>query len=271
MRHRIRISIAVAWACLGLTVTVQAALTRQEMTDLFTQANLAFRSANTQTDPSPQQQLYEKAALTYEKIILEGPLHNARLYYNLANAYLLKGDVGKAILHYRRAERLDGSDANIQKNLAFARSRRLDTIPVKTEQQVLRTLLFWHYDMTMKTRWMGACLAFGVMCLSLTMIVWRGPGRPALTTAVIACLLAGCLGGSVAVDVHQQTREVYGVITTGQIVARQGDGPNYPESFKAPLHAGTEFELIERRPRWLHIRLSDKSEGWIPNEAAEIL
>jgi tetratricopeptide (TPR) repeat protein len=261
----------VAWACLGLTAVVQATLTQQEVADLFTQANQAFRSANTQTDPKAQQQLYEKAVLTYERLIQEGAIYNARLYYNLANAYLLKGHVGKAILHYRRAERLDGSDANVQKNLAFARSRRLDMIPVKTEQQVLRTLLFWHYDLSTRTRWLGACLAFGSLCLSLTLIVWRGRSRPAVTTAVIACLLAGCLGVSAAVDVHQQTREFYGVITTGQVVARQGDGPNYPESFKAPLHAGTEFELIERRPRWLHIRLSDKSEGWIPNEAAEIL
>jgi len=54
-------------------------------------------------------------------------------------------------------------------------------------------------------------------------------------------------------------------------VAYQGDGQNYPPSFKAPLHAGTEFELVEHRPGWFHIKLADGSDGWIPQSAAEII
>jgi hypothetical protein len=271
MRQRTRITIAVAWACLALTASVRAALTQQEVADLFTQANHAFRSANTQTDPSSQQQLYEKAVLTYERLIQEGTIHNARLYYNLANAHLLKGDLGRAILNYRRAERIDSGDVNIQKNLAFARTRRIDSIPVKTEQQVLRTLLFWHYDFSLKTRFGMACLAFACLCLGVTTMVWRGRSSPTLATTAIAAIVLIGMAGSVAAQTRQQSSTVYGVITATQVVARQGDGPNYPESFKAPLHPGTEFELIERRPRWLHIRLTDGSEGWIPNEAAETL
>ena len=271
MTRTLLLILGVTWAGLGLGPSAWADLSRQEASDLFRQANQAFRNANAQTDPAAQQQLYEQAALTYQKIIEAGGIRNARLYYDLGNAYLLKGDVGKAIVNYRRAERLDDGDANIQKNLAFARSRRLDRIAVKTEQQVLGTLLFWHYDLATRTRFLGACLSFAVLCLSLTALVWRGRRTAAVGVAVVAGVLWLLLAGSVAVETRQQAGKVSGVITAGQVVARQGDGPNYPESFKAPLHAGTEFELIEARPHWLHIRLGDGSEGWIPGETAETL
>jgi SH3-like domain-containing protein len=56
-----------------------------------------------------------------------------------------------------------------------------------------------------------------------------------------------------------------------EVIAYQGDGQNYPPSFKAPLNAGTEFELIERRPGWFHIKLADGSEGWISQTSAELI
>jgi len=266
-----RIAAAVTWACLGWAAGLQAALPAQEAQSLFAEANKTFGTAHTEADPEAQRQLYHTAALQYERLIREGGIHNARLYYNLANAYLLTGDLGRAVLNYRRAERIDGGDVHIQKNLAFARSRRLDMIPVRTEQQVLQTLLFWHYDLSLKTRFLVACLACACVLLALTAMVWLGPGRPILTTAGIAGLVLACAAASVIVEVGQQRGTVDGVITAAQVVARQGDGPNYPESFKAPLHAGTEFQLIERRPDWLHIQLTDGSDGWIPKEAAETL
>lgn len=271
MRPRRLTILCLTWVGLGMGPQAWAGLTRQEALDLFHQANQAFSSGNAQADPAVQQQLYEKAALTYQKIIQDGPVRNAKLYYNLANARLLKGDIGQAIVNYRRAQRLDSSNADIQKNLAFARSRRLDQVPVKTEQQVLGTLLFWHYDLGLKTRFQGACLAFAGLCLVLTVAVWRGRSRPVVVTAVLAAVVWVCLAGSVVVEVKHQAGRVFGAITTGQVVARQGDGPNYPESFKAPLHSGTEFELIEKRPGWLHIRLSDDSEGWVNDDAAELI
>jgi hypothetical protein len=54
-------------------------------------------------------------------------------------------------------------------------------------------------------------------------------------------------------------------------MARQGDAASYPPSFKDPLHSGTEFILIEKRTGWFHIKLSDDSDGWIPETSAEII
>lgn len=240
--------------------------------DLYTllnQANAAFQEGNAAGDPVAARQSYQKAVLLYEKIIRESGVRNAGLYYNLANAYLLTDDLGRAILNYRRAERLDRSDLNIKKNLAFARSRRIDRIETPTQERVLETLFFWHYDLSLQTKLLLACLAFACCCIVMTVMIWRGRGSLGVAVAVLAGALVVSLLVSILIETHRQSAVRFGVITVSEIVARQGDGPNYPPSFKDPLHAGTEFELIEQRPGWLHIRLSDGTEAWVPQDAAE--
>lgn len=264
----------VCLVCLLFTVGLAAGdtLSKEQINTLFSQANDAFRQANSTVDDTDKSNsLYEKAVLGYEKIIRQGHIENPKLYYNLANAYLLKGDVGSAILDYRRAEKLDKSDSDIRKNLAFARSRKVDKVEVKTEKQVLRTLVFWHYDLSMRAKFTVACVCFAVFCLALTVMIWFGR-RALLTTAtVISAVLLVCFVGSLAVEAYSQAADLSGVVIAPEVVAYQGDGQNYPPSFKAPLHAGTEFDLIERRPGWFHIKLADDSDGWIPQSAAEII
>ncbi len=252
--------------------TGRCALQKEQVYSLFTQANQFFREANTTAnDPDHAEKLYEKAILNYEKIISDGRIRNSKLFYNLGNAYFLKDDIGRAILNYRRAEKLDKSDTNIQKNLAFARSRRIDTVDVKTEERILETLFFWHYDFSIKTKFVVTCLCFAIVCISVTVMLWRGKSAPWIATAAICGLLTVSFLASVVVEARTQAHRVCGVITAQQVVARQGDGPNYPESFKDPLHAGTEFDLLERRSGWFYIALSDDSDGWIPDNAAELI
>ena len=90
-------------------------------------------------------------------------------------------------------------------------------------------------------------------------------------TIVICSILMICLFVSVIVETEKEAKSTCGVITAKQIVARQGDGEKYPPSFKAALHEGTEFNLIESRPGWVHIRLFDDSDGWIPDDSAELI
>lgn len=266
------LTVLVIMLLLCFTASAYAELSDEQVYKLFSQANEAFRQGNaTIDDPDKAEKLYEKAILSYEKIINDGRIKNARLYYNLGNAYFLKGRIGKAILNYRRAEKLDNSDANIRKNLAFARSRRIDKVITKTEKRVVRTLLFWHYDFSIKKRFVLSCVSFAIVCICLTVIIWFGRNAPATVTTVIAILILCCCLVSVIIEAQTQADKICGVITVEEVLAHQGDGKNYPLSFKDPLHVGTEFDLIEDRPGWLHIRLSDDSDGWIPHSSAELI
>jgi len=252
-------------------VSAETSLSNEQKTALFNQANESFKKANAAAVESERIKLYEETILRYEKIVNDGRVRNAKLYYNLANAYLLKGNLGKAILNYRRAEKLDSTDANLQKNLAFARSRRIDKVEVKAEKRVLQTLFFWHYDFSLKTRFMLACIFFAICCISLTATVWFGRLPLAKTLTIICAILLVCFATSVILETNEKAHKIGGVITVAEVVARQGDGQNYPPSFKEPLHEGTEFDLLEHRPGWLHIKLSDGADAWIPENTAEII
>ena len=270
--HKIIMCFLCIFVAIFVPSTARSAMSKDQVYSLFNQANQFFREANATTDdPDTAQKLYEKAILNYEKIINVDGIKNPKLYYNLGNAYFLKEDIGRAILNYRRAENLDKTDTNIQKNLAFARSRRIDKVAIKTQERILETLFFWHYDFSIKTNFLITCICFAVICISIIVILWRGKSASLVVTAVICGLLTVSFLASVVVEIRSRANTIRGVITAGQVVARQGDGPNYPESFKDPLHAGTEFDLLESRPGWFHVKLSDDSEGWIPDNAAELI
>lgn len=237
----------------------------------FQAAQTAFRQANEAATPDQAKALYTKAILNYEKIIDLGNLSRADLYYNLANAYLLKEDVGRAILNYKRAEKLDPANADILKNLTFARTKRIDAVSVKTQQRVLKTLFFWHYDFSIGARFVVACICFSVLFIMLTIVVWRGRSTCIIVICVLTVMLLTAFAGSVGVETFTKARAKSGVIISPSVIARQGDGTNYSPSFKDPLHAGTEFDLLETRPGWFKIQLSDGSEGWITTNSAELI
>ena len=254
-----------------LSSICKADLTKEQKKELFSQANEYFQQANSTDDQEKASELYEKAILNFNKIIDEGNVKNARLYYNLANAYFLNGSLGKAILNYRRAEKLDGSDENITKNLAFARNMRVDKVTENTEKKVMQTLFFWHYDFSMKVKFILTCIFFGTLCLCGAITIRKGFSGPLTVTMVICGLVTILFSVSVFIEYNNQNKTSYGVITANEVVARQGDGQNYPASFKDSLHEGTEFQLLESRPRWYHIKLTDDSAAWIPSDSAELI
>ena len=147
------------------------ALDKAEVWNLYREGESSFRQANEllQTDPARARDLFQKAALCFETVRSEGGIENGRLFYNIGNIYFRLGDTGKAILNYRRAERFIPNDINLQQNLNYARSRRVDKIEPKPQTQVLRTLFFWHYDLGGMTRaWLLAAIS-GLLWISAGM------------------------------------------------------------------------------------------------------
>ena len=76
---------------------------------------------------------------------------------------------------------------------------------------------------------------------------------------------------SVAIEQHALATHRSGVIVAESVIAHQGDGENYPQSFTDPLHAGVEFDVIEQRPSWMHIELPNGQNTWIPAQSSELI
>ena len=248
-------------------------LSAEEINDLSYQASQYFRQANDiiRTSPSEAYKLYDQVILRYQRIVDEGGIVNGRLYYNMGNAYLLKGDIGMSILNYRRGQRLMPDNPDLAKNLSYARTQRLDQVSIKAEKRVLQTIFFWHYDLSMQTKFFLAGCFWSAGCISGSLWMWVKRGRLALWVMVVTFLTGLFLAGSLMVDRYNENAHRQGVITLDSVVARQGDGENYPASFTEHLHSGTEFDLLEERRDWLRIELSSGDEAWIPIDSAGII
>lgn len=268
----LKIAMVVLFLAVSVGFGAVEKMSEQDIYSTFMQANDAFRKANSLTDDAESaKDYYSQAILGYEKIIDQGGVSNSKLFYNLANAYLLKGDLGRAILNYRNAESLDGSDADIQKNLAFARSQRLDKVEVTAAKKVMERLFFWHYDFSMRGKLLVGSICFAIVCLAVTVRLWFPAVGGSIVLAVIAAIVTVALGVSVGVDRYVRVNERCGVIVAVTVNARQGDGAGYPLSFEEPLHAGTEFDLLEQRPGWWHVRLTNGNDAWISDTTGELV
>ena len=60
--------------------------------------------------------------------------------FNLANAEFRLGHLGRAILHYERALRLDPTDSEIRANLEYAGSFRFDRLDIDVENPLLSSV-----------------------------------------------------------------------------------------------------------------------------------
>jgi len=243
-------------------------LSEAQVQDLFSQGKEAFRQANAANDKDKAKKLYQKAVMHFE-LITENGTANGKLYYNIGNAYFRMRDLGRAILNYRRAEQFIPNDPQLYQNLQYARSRCLDEVKVKPETQVLKAILFFHYDFSTRTRSLSFAILSILFWLGMTIRLFKKIVPRWLLT--ILCLCTVLLFGSLITEAILAQKTAQGVILENEIIARKGDGNNFQPSFKEPLHQGTEFTLIETRKNWLQVELADGRSCWVPVKAVGLL
>jgi tetratricopeptide (TPR) repeat protein len=261
--------LAVAlWASLPASAYI---LTSAQQLVQLEQANRAFEQALTSPAPEAAQGYYRQAIAGYEQLIAAG-IHNAKLYYNLGNAYFRLNDLGRAILHYRRGLRLEPGNRQLQANVSYARSRRIDQIDVSGQQQraLLPRLFFWSDELSVPTQWTLALVGYGLVWgCAFAHLFWR---RSVLLWGLAGAAFFSLIFASSAwLTQSQYTARQAGVIVAEEVVVRKGNGESYTPQLPQPLHAGTEFIVLEARGSWLAIQLDNGTSGWVRRESAALL
>ena len=220
--------------------------------------------------PDRARRLFRSAAQRFESLQAAG-VRNGRLEFNMANCLLQGGDVGRAILHYRRAQRWIPRDPLLEDNLGMARSRCLTSIKPAGRSALLKTAFFWHYGTSVASRTKGALVFYLGVWAFLTLRNFVRTGI--VTAAVIVCaVLALLCAGSLAVTHWEDRNAPDGVITQMDVEVSKGPGEGYQRLFEQPLQPGVEFTLRDRtRTGWWKIELPDGNTGWIPTSAAELI
>lgn len=243
-------------------------LSAQRRAEILRDALSAFDEAvaSGQKDPATAADQYRRSAAAFEALIDDG-VSNAGIEYNLANAYARLGDTGKAILHYRRALRLDPSDAKLSANLAYIRNRVQPVITESGRSLVAQNLLFWHHGTSLQSRfWAAAGLsAFGWLWLATRLWNRRLPLSPGILCAVLG-LVAGL---SASWEIYDASLRPAAVIISGQHTLRLGRGDGADPAMREPLGPGVELRVLNRYADWVEVRLNNGQTGWLPEAAIE--
>jgi len=223
---------------------------------------------------------YAQAAQAYQQLADQGYSDGA-LFYNLANAYFRQGDDGRAILNYRRAQRLMPRDPDVAANLALARARAVDRFDVAEDaatgddagalEGLVRMVAA---RLTLDKVALVALSAWMLFVLVLILFISTREGSQArhslrYTLAVAAVVLAvGVLAlGSVMYAGGSRSE---GVIVAAEVDITSGPGTQYTPA--STLHRGAEVDLIEVRGNWVRLALPEGDlEGWVPAAAVEAI
>ncbi|MGD9613092.1 MAG: tetratricopeptide repeat protein [Kiritimatiellia bacterium] len=193
----------------------------------------------------------------WESLVAEGQSQPETLF-NLGNAHYRSGNLGKAILAYRQAQRLAPRDPDIRANLGFAAQSAGIELPAR---KPLAALLL---DFS-RSEWRG----FGAACFWLlatalaAWILWprfRFVARPAVAS-FSALLLLALAGLALHRDLDRSPEGV--VMASGQKILSS------PLETSTPLLAVPEGAIVrmrESRGTWIEIEHASV-RGWLPAAA----
>lgn len=257
-------------AALTVVALLSPPLARAEVITAQRQRELAQTALNSFDDamaaarenPSLADQLYRQSAAAYESLI-EAGVRNVAIEYNLGNAYFRLKDLGRAIVHYRRAQQIDPSDARVAANLAYARQRVEPAFAASGESELLARLAFWNRSISRDTRFWIACGASIAGWAGL--FLWlRVRGRTTLVLSTIAITIGLANAASVAFELRSETRSPAAVVGRPNTVLRQGRGESYDAVLRQPLGPGVEAVILSERGNWCEVQLANRQSGWLP-------
>jgi hypothetical protein len=200
--------------------------------------------------------------------VLEQGVSAAALEYNLANAHLKNGDTGLAILHYRRALKLDPTYESAAENIRYARSLTQD---VKPQEETTPERWSWLARLRLGPQLASAWVFFMFLAFATAAALRLYVRRRGLVWVSILLGVFGAatllLGAALLFEWNELEGTREAVVVRSEVVVHSGPSETYTVSFR--LHEGTEVELIRRSSGWREIKVSDRLQGWVPDDAVE--
>lgn len=252
MNHRILIPAVIGSILIG---SLRAA---EPVDTLFARANVAFQSGK-----------FDEAAKAYEAIVVSGQTSVA-IYYNLGNAHFRNGSVGKAVLAYERALKLDPSDEDVTHNLALARLRAVDRIEPVPEfflvSWIRRTNAIIPVSVSkvlFLVSWIVVFAGLTMLLLTPSMSILRW-SRAVFLGSAAAALLFGILWGAQSTTLREENGAV---ICAPTVTARSAPDPKSVDAFV--VHEGLKVRVTDQVDDYAKITLADGKVGWVKSTEVE--
>lgn len=224
---------------------------------------------------------FKEAVELYKKAMAEHGT-SAALYYNLGNAYYRTGDMGKAVICYERALRLDPTDVKAKTNLEFVNSKLVDKPGERGTFINVAADTFANKAKSNTWAW----LAFALFALFIggaalyffgNEVKWRKLGF----FGGICLLILSVITVVFAVKSHNiATSREYAVITApSTILSTAPRAPKNRNEEAMLLHQGTKLSIndsIASRTdsatvMWYDVNVDNEHRAWISSNDVEII
>lgn len=218
-----------------------------------------------------QQDQFEKSVDEFLKIAETG-IRNGKLFYNLGNAYLKTGELGRSILWYERAFKLIPDDPDLNFNLEFTRSMVTDERDEK-RTSVLKVLFFWHHllsDQSVRLIAVISNLVFWlILASSLLPVKSLKTSTPVKVFKYLTFTIALVFTIISFYHYFSERNVNHGIILPEKISVRSGITENSTELFL--LHSGTKVRIERQNGDYYRICFSEDKIGWLKKSEAAII
>lgn len=189
---------------------------------------------------------------------------SASLHYNLGNTHARRGELGRAIASYLRAERRAPRDADIRRNLAWVRqhTRDLELIGDGLPPVIAQLDRLAHGLSVREWGWLLLLLSW-VASGTLAWSASRGGLEPTVRRLLIALLLLSVSTAAVtATRWYEEHGRQTAVVVVEEVEVRSGPAESFPVVFR--IHDGLTLVVRGERQGWNRVGLGGDWVGWVP-------
>jgi len=212
---------------------------------------------------------FDSALVAYQAVEQTG-VESAELFFNIGNCYFKSGDLGRAVLYFLRAKRLNPSDDDINANLAFTRGFtriQMEGVQLNPVYSLVESTLD---PVSLNTiAWIASCL-FILFVLLLT--VRYGFGRAGSEVRIALGVLSVLLAVAVFATTFKYRHDF--VARRAVVVAEDSpvlSGPT-PQA-QTELHGapGLIVEIVGVSGDYYNVLFENKRRGWILKDQVSVV
>lgn len=215
---------------------------------------------------------FQDAEDVFRQLIMSGN-ENSALYYNLGNAHYNQGDVGLALLNYRKAQLLKPRDIEAKKNIEVAKkiSENARLTPSNNLGADITNLAVNSFSINEIA--IGSLLCWNLLLFGLAVAIFKFKYgiRVVAKVFVIFMLSIGLVSITllgIQID-YQQLRPAVVMIEDETEVAA---GPGREYRLITSVKNGSEGRQIKELGDWRKLSLYEgEVEGWVPADAVGVV
>ncbi|MFH1395578.1 MAG: SH3 domain-containing protein [Candidatus Omnitrophota bacterium] len=202
---------------------------------------------------------YDNAIKEYSNIILQG-YAGGDIYYNLAGAYFKKGNLGNAILNYKRAEFFMPRSADLNANYKFAKDKINGKIIPDKGIWMWRPVRLYEKFFTVNEL-IIVCSIMYLAILSVFIITMLFPEARKYRLWIVIFLAGGILFTSLII--YHKTKDMKSLAVTIVPEAKALFGPFDSATKFFTLKEGMIVRVINAKDDWYKVRRSDGKVAWV--------